>query len=385
MFKRAAPQVNQSPALTDEPPDATGTLGTKLPNLEGNSALSLAQVRRVLNTSYDAEARHQAVQQVLPLFWSRLPWARYHAACTLTTRIYLPYAAVLEWRSFPCVFLRELRRRHRGLPPIAPEQRVIVGRTLSAMLRDVVDRVQKGLIISSDISADICEAIGRLGMYEAEGELLLLFRNCGGSSLYSTSEVRVAVKLALATLPPERLERFWEQLSHGPRGERHLLAEAIHYMTNPEAVPFLLQALRFQTGEFQESVALPIVRTLGNIGDLRALPVLQEIAREEGHPLRPAARKAIQRLMKEAQGLEEVTLVRASEPSASTPEALLRPVQDALPDPRPQELLRPRRPEDQTAPESTPGNTASPSAVQPDGSPETPRTASPADTGQEAS
>ncbi|HZP80948.1 MAG TPA: hypothetical protein VFB21_04865 [Chthonomonadaceae bacterium] len=178
----------------------------------------------------------------------------------------------------------------------------------------------------------------------------------------STGEPRL---LSLAALPPARLQLFWHNLSHGTLTARQTLAPALRYMTNPDAVPFLLQALPYQTGVLLDGVARPLLLQLGTIGDVRALPTLQAIAREESHPLRPVARKAIQRLMKEAQGLEEVTLVRASEPTTHDPRVLLRPVQNGHEDPRPRELLHPVDPLRSPEADADNGNTTASASVQP--------------------
>jgi hypothetical protein len=325
--------------------------------------LSLAAIRNILGNSHAAAAREQAVRQLLPLLWSRVPWIHYHACCTLTTRIYMPYFSLMEWRSFPCVFHRWLRRgASRSLPATPEAQHQAVGETLRQMLLWVIAWKPQGRGFSSDVSADICEAVGRLGLYEAEEELLALLPLLG-SGQYADAEVRMAALLALAALPPARLQRFWHKLSHGGHSEREKLASAIAYMSNPEAVPFLLQALPYQTGEFLNLVARPLLLQLGTIGDVRALPALQAIARDESHPLRPVARKAIQRLMKEAQGLEEVTLVRASEPTTHDPRVLLRPVQNGQEDPRPHQLLHPVNPLRSPEAAADNGNTADASTV----------------------
>jgi hypothetical protein len=148
-------------------------------------------------------------------------------------------------------------------------------------------------------------------------------------------------------------------------------------MTNPEAVPFLLAALPYQTGEFRDLAGRPILLQLGTIGDVRAQPKLLEIARDEGHPLRPVARTALLRLTKQARGMEEVTLVRASGPYTHDPDVLLRPIQDVHDDPRPHELLHPANPLRSPASPTDNGNTAGASAVQSTDLSEPPRMAPP--------
>ncbi|HZO88023.1 MAG TPA: hypothetical protein VFB38_06750 [Chthonomonadaceae bacterium] len=325
-------------------------------------SLSLMQIARLLNAPIPSEARDRAVRQLLPFLWSRKPWLRYRALCTLTTRIYLPYGLhPLEWRSFPNIFRRKLLALgYRQMPETPEQRRAAVNEALFALLERMVASLGVWVSVSLDVAVDTCEAVGRLGLYEGEAHLLSLLYYCDRGTYDLMGSLRMAIMLALAALPPERLERFWKQLSHGRRDQRELLAAAIHYMSNPEAVPFLMHALPYQTGEFQDQIARPILLKLGSLGDLRALPVLQGIARDEDHPLRPVARKAIQRLMKQAQGHEEVTLVRAAQASTPHADTLLRPARER-PETVPEELLRPAESESQSGahsrsmPEPQPG------------------------------
>ncbi len=307
--------------------------------------ISLRRIRYVLSDSRDTNERREAAQQLLPLLWDRLPWRRYAAGCALTTRVYLPSGLfVLEWQSFPNVLTRELRRnRYVTLPVTSEEQRDALAHTLGAMLahwygrytpRSQTDKPR----INMDVAADVCEAIGRLGIVEAEADLLDIARHFQSD----THQVRSAALLALAALPPEGLTRTWQWLNTGSASEKRLVAAALAYMTLPGAVPFLLDALPGVVADpdLHTSLGIPLLLALGRIGDVAALSDLNALARTADHPLQPTARKAIQRIMKEAEGHEEVTLVRASGAYALGEDALLRPSSGTDTSIRPELLLR---------------------------------------------
>lgn len=293
---------------------------------------------RLLDAPHEDAKRSEGVAGLLPYMWHRSPWVRYRVACGLTTRIFLPYtASLLEYRSFPAEFLRELRKHsERTAPPSAELRRKAVVVTLKAMQNLWLRRAAEGFAVSVDVGMDICEAVGRLGLHEAEDSLLEMVQR----RYYD--QVGTAAMVAIAALPPERLILFWNALHSGVGDWRKRVARSIAYMRNPAAVQPLIQALPYQMelGMYVESVALPIVRTLGYIGDPSALPTLTAIARDDKHPLQHVARTAIRRLHKEAEGLEEVTLVRASAASTLQESTLLRAAH-ADPDIRPEELLRP--------------------------------------------
>lgn len=315
---------------------------------DAQDGVSLRRIRRVLNDSRDPAERREAAQQLLPLLWAGLPWRGYAAGCVLTTRVYLPSSLfLLEWQSFPNVLIRELRRAGYSYLPVTPEeQRDALARTLGAMLahwygrytpRSQTDKPR----INMDVAADVCEAIGRLGIVEAEAHLLHIVRHFQSD----THQVRSSALLALAVLPPEGLTRTWQWLNAGSTSEKRLVASCFAYMTLPGAVPFLLGALPDIVADpnLHQSLGIPLLLALGRIGDVAALPVLNALARTPDHLLQPTARKAIQRIMKEAAGHEEVTLVRASGAHAIGEDALLRPSSGTDTPTRPELLLRAAR------------------------------------------
>jgi HEAT repeat protein len=319
---------------------------------------TLFQIRRTLDSSRDMAELEQAARRLLPYLWSPVPWRRYRAQCILTSRLFLPYGMhPMEWISFPRAFARALRRLgYRAMPPTHELRREAVAMTLRRMLGDWL-HIQRadstdmrtgmrynggifrgfGVKPGMDIGADICEAIGRLGIHEAERELLSILNHYG----FQNNSARMAALAALAALPPQRLELLWNGLRQGDDLTRRRLAATLAYMFQPEAVPYLLETLSFQTRLFLEDIGRPILLALGTIGDLRAFPKLNEIALSADHPLRPTARLAIRRLMKVAEGHDEVTLVRASDASTLQVDDLLRPAASSANDVHPDELLRP--------------------------------------------
>ena len=302
--------------------------------------LSFRQIDAQLGSDEMGYPREDAIGRILALLWHPQPWVRYRACCTLTTRIFIPFGAhFMEWNSFPGVFARHLKARYPTDPMALSARRDAAAQTLLRILRSwrhAYTTARKG---NSDHASDACEAIGRLDIFEAEDELLQIIEMFAGGN----SEVRMAALTAMAKLPPNRLPLLWASLKHedGNRRRRQVASAAVlAYLRNKEAVPYLLDVVQAQKEpEHYIGVLRPILLTLGNIGDTRALPLLNAIARDEGHPEKATARKAIQRLMKEAEGHEEVTLVRASGLSTLHQDTLLRPAaeQDEL---RSQELLR---------------------------------------------
>lgn len=309
--------------------------------------LSLGRIRRILNDSRDARERAEAIRQLLPRLWDSLPWQRYQAGCVLTTRVYLPSPLFLvEWGSFPNVLTRRLRRNHyTALPTTLEAQRSALADTLGKMLAGWLSRYKQSKPNRSargsenpDIVADACEAVGRMGIVELEADLLDVLRYLRMES----NQVRSAALLALAALPPEGLTETWRLLRTGNPQERRLVGSALAYMVLPGAVPFLLEALPeiAASKELQYPVGIPLLMALGRIGDPRALPDLNHLARTENHPLQPSARNAIQRIMKEAEGQEEVTLLRASAVNTLYEDTLLRASSSQSANTPPEELLR---------------------------------------------
>ena len=332
---------------------------------ESGPTLTLRQIRRILNDSRDGPERRRAAQELLPRLWDKFPWNRYAAGCTLTTRVYLPSTLLwLEWGSFPNVLTRELRRNNLGtLPPTPHAQREALTRTLGEMLKRWHSRYIRASVgkrgeanINFDIAADVCEAIGRLGIAQAEHDLLDVIVRFDGSS----NQVRSAALLALAALPPEEMTQTWEWLQSGTQRQQRMIGDALAYMTLPGAVPFLLQSLPgiASNSALQTPVGMPLLLALGRIGDPRALPDLNTLARNDRHPLQPTARKAIKILMKEAEGHEEVTLVRASGASSVPEDTLLRPSSEAEANLYPEQLLRASTPQTQSQASTLPASTA---------------------------
>ncbi len=326
-------------------------------------ALSLGRIRRILNDSRDAREREEAIRQLLPHLWDDLPWHRYQAGCVLTTRVYLPSPLFLiEWGSFPNVLTRYMRRNHyTALPATSEEQRSALADTLGKMLDGWYSRYvkvkpnrQSRGSDNPDIAADVCEAIGRMGIVELEPDLLDVLRYFRMES----NQVRSAALLALAALPPEGLSETWRLLRTGTPQERRFVGSALAYMVLPGAVPFLLEALPAiaASQELQHHVGIPLLMALGRIGDPRALPDLNQLARTENHPLQPSARSAIQRIMKEAEGQEEVTLLRASAVNTLYEDTLLRAASSESANAHPEELLRAAVKTPTEAPQPSPQN-----------------------------
>lgn len=330
--------------------------------LSTEEQMSLSRIRRVLGVSYDREERERAVEAFLPYLWKRTPWVNYRARCMLTTYVYLPFGLhFLEWMSLPHQFAKALREQGHGtLPATHCERRQAVVETLQAMLnRWIFDYTGAPNPLSPqptvaplktskrppnmDMGASICEVIGRLGIHEAHKTLVWLLPRVSEFD----NVVRRSVLEALSYLPPEQIPHLWQELKEADPRVRPRLAAVFRYLYNPAAVPFLLDVLEHQDERFMASVVQPLLARLGEIGDPRALPMLNQIARDENHPERPTAIRAIQRLMKQAEGQEEVTLLRGSSAATLDQDALLRAVEEAPEAANAWELLRSTTPETQ--------------------------------------
>jgi HEAT repeat protein len=85
-----------------------------------------------------------------------------------------------------------------------------------------------------------------------------------------------------------------------------------------------------------------VIGALGNIRDMRAVPVLQEIASDAQNLLAPMARQAAEEILRNSRD-ESAQLLRPTDSrhAGKAAETLLRPAADTGVTPRPDELLRP--------------------------------------------
>lgn len=303
--------------------------------------LTFWQINAALDSNDGGSQYEAAVGELIALCWHRLSWTRYRACCALTTRIFVPFGLhFVEWNSFPGVFARYLKAHYPIDPVFFEARRAAVAEVLLTLIRTWRREYGQGDKYHADNAADACEAVGRLGIVEGEDELLQVVQLLARDN----NQIRMSALLSLSALPPDRLPLLWASLKHedgDPLRCTMASTAVLAYLRNSAAVPYLLDVAKVQTEtDHYETVLRPTLLTLGNLGDIRALPLLNAIARNELHSERAVARKAIDRLMKGAEGHEEVTLVRASSLSTLHQESLLRPAHSKV-NRHTNELLRP--------------------------------------------
>ncbi|HZT40657.1 MAG TPA: HEAT repeat domain-containing protein [Chthonomonadaceae bacterium] len=112
-------------------------------------------------------------------------------------------------------------------------------------------------------------------------------------------------------------------------------AEVLVQLYGPGSFALFLEALYALPMEARATA----MEALGRLGDLRALPHLQPIARDPAQPLAPTANEAIARIHRLHP--EVMSLLRASSATDARPDVLLRPAAGKGEEHAPDQLLRP--------------------------------------------
>ncbi len=100
---------------------------------------------------------------------------------------------------------------------------------------------------------------------------------------------------------------------------RSAAAETLHLLYGPSSFALFLEALYAPCPEVHATAVL----ALGRLGEVRALPYLQPMLSDAGHPLAGVAQEAIATIRRTHP--EIMTLLRASSGTETRPETLLRP------------------------------------------------------------
>ncbi len=131
---------------------------------------------------------------------------------------------------------------------------------------------------------------------------------------------------------PLPIQELAQNVTSLRRGVRLLAAECLGESGNPAAVPVLLQAIeRFERDAHFVEIA---VKSLTQLGDIRALPTLRHLTHDRNLALMTAAKYAIASIE------PKVVLLRASSaPAVSMRQELLRPISHSGKT-EPKELLR---------------------------------------------
>ena len=112
-------------------------------------------------------------------------------------------------------------------------------------------------------------------------------------------ETYANLPLALVVQPDPKLYTLLTDLTQDtPWGDRQIAARKLGRMRNPDALPWLLEALPVDPFWM---VRCAIIQALEMIGDPGAIPVLREVAQGDGFQVvRSYAAKAIERLSQAA-------------------------------------------------------------------------------------
>ncbi len=255
---------------------------------------------------------------------------------------------------FAEAFLRELATRHSPAPYHAVERYSAVADVLQDLIsqsaRDI--RGLSGMHYSFLSSAlylalfatcrDAVLAAKRLRsskVHEALCGLLWNLSAVAGIGRLNPQDILLLMDsagLALALLPPDEIPAFWEALSHPNPTRRSAVSPALRHLTDPRAGSYLLAALPFQQAE----VAEQIIVCLGRMGEIQALPLLEEFRRSSHRLVSRAAKTAIEAILHAHKHQPVQSLLRASSPD---PRELLRSV-SANPSQDPNSLVRPALP-----------------------------------------
>ena len=161
------------------------------------------------------------------------------------------------------------------------------------------------------------------------------------------------IRALYCVMPPLKLTSREAQKYKGSRivddsdDVRLAAGQALLAMYGPESFPLFVEALDAP----QISVRVTGIALLGELGDVRALPLLQALAANNDLLVSPPANAAIARIRQ--QNPETMTLLRASSPGDARPETLLRPALGNTNATPPDILLRPA---ERPAPPSQPSS-----------------------------
>ena len=243
-------------------------------------------------------------------------------------------------------FLDQLRE-YAPVSPATPEERYrAVVETVRYLLRQVRARPAQPFL--DDSLAAALRPIGRLhaGTLTSEVCAALYDYHRGAWTPYLTraqrQKVQQALATALASLPPDEMEFFWENLHNGNALMRGALRLGLEWLTSDHAVPHLLCGLD-RTEDSDTRCAL--VDNLARIGDPRALPYLYALRLTMAVSDWPLARRistAIGVIEHLNRGRTQRSLLRPADAPPLDPAVMLRPASGA--DTAPATLLRSSEP-----------------------------------------
>jgi len=139
-------------------------------------------------------------------------------------------------------------------------------------------------------------------------------------------KIQGALATALASLPPDEMEVFWDNLHSSNALMRGAMCLGLEWLTSDHAVPHLLCGLDRSA---DSETRFAIVDNLARIGDPRALPRLYTLRRTSALTDWPLSRRisaAIGVIEHLNRGQSQRSLLRPAQAPPPDPAALLRPV-----------------------------------------------------------
>jgi hypothetical protein len=136
--------------------------------------------------------------------------------------------------------------------------------------------------------------------------------------------IQWALAAALASLPPDEMEVFWDNLHSSNALMRGAMCLGLEWLTSDHAVPHLLSGLDRST---DSETRFAIVDNLARIGDPRALPRLYTLRRLSALTDWPLARRvsaAIEVIERLNRGQAQRSLLRPAQAPPPDPGTLLR-------------------------------------------------------------
>ncbi len=242
----------------------------------------------------------------------------------------------------PQWFLQKLQKQTPQLPAVREDRYRAVVIAVWGLLRRVREMPAHPFI--EDSLAAALRPVGRLqaGMLTPEicAALYDYHRGIWTPHLTRTQRLKIqsALAAALASLPPNEMEVFWDNLHSRNALMRGAMRLGLEWLTSDHAVPHLLCGLDRST---DSETRFAIVENLARIGDPRALPRLYALRRTSALTDWPLARRisatigVIEHLNR---GPSQRSLLRPAEAPPPDPATLLRPTTET--DSAPSTLLR---------------------------------------------
>jgi hypothetical protein len=239
-------------------------------------------------------------------------------------------------------FQQELKQRTPQTPPTPEERYRAVVTAVGGQLHRVREAPTQPFV--EDLLSVALRPVGRLGAGMLTHEICaaLYDYHRGVWSPHQTRSQRLKIEAALANalacLPPDNLEDFWENLHSGNALMRGAMRLGLEWLTSDHAVPHLLCGLDRST---DSDTRFALVDNLARIGDPRALPRLYALRRTAALTDWPLARRisaaigVIEHLNREQ---AHRSLLRPAQAPSQDPSTLLRPTAEI--DPAPATLLR---------------------------------------------